>query len=271
MAPLKYSHALVCRLPGSFRNLAEDIDLEKAKQQHEAYVRTLRDLGIDVVEMPPDEALPHCVYIEDTAVVCNGIALIAKPKDENRIKEVEVVRAILKKELELPIVDIPDEKALLEGGDVLFTGQEFFVGISDYTNEAGARALAGAFPEFPCAPIKVPEKKHLKALVSIAAPEVLCISSSKASQDVIKRIEREATFSYQTFTVPEEEAGNVLFINGTLVHRAPEEIPLSAKVFSERLDYARKNIAVSDLCKIPSSHLSSCCLLLRRSKHIRAL
>lgn len=52
-------------------------------------------------------------------------------------------------------MDIADPKAKLEGGDVLFTGKEFFVGISDFTNEAGARAVAHAFPEFPCVPIKV--------------------------------------------------------------------------------------------------------------------
>lgn len=52
-------------------------------------------------------------------------------------------------------MDIADPKAKLEGGDVLFTGKEFFVGISDFTNEAGARAVASAFPEFPCVPIRV--------------------------------------------------------------------------------------------------------------------
>lgn len=35
------------------------------------------------------------------------------------------------------------------------TGREFFVGLSHFTNEAGARAVAAAFPEYPCVPIKV--------------------------------------------------------------------------------------------------------------------
>jgi hypothetical protein len=34
-------------------------------------------------------------------------------------------------------------------------GREFFVGISKWTNEAGAKAVASAFPEYPCVPIKV--------------------------------------------------------------------------------------------------------------------
>lgn len=69
--------------------------------------------------------------------------------------QVENVRAILRKELDLALVEIADPKAKLEGGDVLFTGKEFFVGISEFTNEAGATAVARAFPEFPVCPIKV--------------------------------------------------------------------------------------------------------------------
>lgn len=37
----------------------------------------------------------------------------------------------------------------------LFPGSEFFVGISNFTNEGGAKAVAAAFPEYPCVPIKV--------------------------------------------------------------------------------------------------------------------
>lgn len=48
----------------------------------------LRELGLDVVELPPDESLPECAFVEDTAVVCNGIALITRPGAPNRAKEV---------------------------------------------------------------------------------------------------------------------------------------------------------------------------------------
>jgi len=34
-------------------------------------------------------------------------------------------------------------------------GRELFVGISNFTNEAGALFMANAFPEFPCSPVKV--------------------------------------------------------------------------------------------------------------------
>lgn len=61
-------------------------------------------------------------------------------------------------------------------------------------------------------------------------PEVLCVSNSPDSQEILKRIEREATYSYQTLTLSEEKAANVLYINGTIVHRSAEEIPVSHQV-----------------------------------------
>lgn len=87
MATLRYTHAIVCRLPQSLKSCKE-INLDEAKKQHECYVRLLRELGLDVIELPPDEALPECVFVEDTAVVCNGTALITRPGNPQRAKEV---------------------------------------------------------------------------------------------------------------------------------------------------------------------------------------
>lgn len=87
MASLRYTHAVVCRIPLSLRTRGE-IELEEAKKQHETYVRLLREIGLDVIELPPDEKLPECVFVEDTAVICNGIALITRPGAPQRAKEV---------------------------------------------------------------------------------------------------------------------------------------------------------------------------------------
>ena len=78
---------------------------------------------MDVIELPPDENLPESPFVEDTAVICNGIALITRPGEPHRKDEVESIRAVLKKELDIPIVEIADVNARLDGGDVLFTGE----------------------------------------------------------------------------------------------------------------------------------------------------
>lgn len=181
-----------------------------------------------MIELPPDEQCPECTFVEDTAVVLNGIALITRPGAPGRAKEAENIRTVFKKELDIPIVEIADPNAKLDGGDVLFTGKEFFVGLSSWTNEAGAKAVAAAFPEYPCVPIKVTEQHHLKYYISMAGPELLCVSNTKESQEILRRIEREATFSYQKLTISEADAANVLYINGTLIHRAVQDCPISA-------------------------------------------
>ncbi|GAB0093458.1 N(G),N(G)-dimethylarginine dimethylaminohydrolase 1 [Sergentomyia squamirostris] len=269
MASSRFTHAIVCRIPLSLRTRGE-IDLEEAKRQHELYVNLLREQGLDVIELPADENLPECAFVEDTAIVCNGIALITRPGDPKRVQEVESIRAVLKKELDLPLVEIADPNAKLDGGDVLFTGKEFFVGLSKWTNEAGAKAVAAAFPEYPCVPIKVTEHHHLKYFVSMGAPDLLVVCNTKESQEILKRIEREASFTYQTLTLSEEKAANVLYVNGTFIHRSIEEIPVSHQILSEKIDIPRQVLNISELGKF-STGLTSCCLLVRRTKYIRNL
>lgn len=46
-----------------------------------------------------------------------------KRNNDMHYLQVEYMRAILKNELELPVIEISDESATLDGGDVLFTGE----------------------------------------------------------------------------------------------------------------------------------------------------
>lgn len=83
----RYTHAILCRIPQSLRTIG-DVNIDEARKQHLALAQLLRELDIDVVEMPPDENSPLCVFVEDIALVCNGIALIARPSEPTRLKEV---------------------------------------------------------------------------------------------------------------------------------------------------------------------------------------
>lgn len=107
-AAFRYTHAVVCRIPTSLKNRG-NIDLDDAKKQHENFVRLLRELGLDVIELPPDEGLPDCVFVEDTAVVCNGTALITRPGAAHRSKEVGISYIVFLKivlTMRLPVATI---------------------------------------------------------------------------------------------------------------------------------------------------------------------
>lgn len=91
----KFTHAVVRGIPTSLAKEALrtdqlDVDLEKAQKEHEVYVEVLREkLGLQVVQLPADESLPDCVFVEDAAVVCGDTALITRPGAQSRRNEVK--------------------------------------------------------------------------------------------------------------------------------------------------------------------------------------
>ena len=52
------------------------IDVGRALAQHQAYRDVLRGVGIQVVELHPDPAQPDGIFVEDTAVVLDELAVI---------------------------------------------------------------------------------------------------------------------------------------------------------------------------------------------------
>ncbi|XP_062308375.1 N(G),N(G)-dimethylarginine dimethylaminohydrolase 1 isoform X2 [Osmerus eperlanus] len=190
-----FTHAVVRAIPSSLAKEALrtnnlDVDLAKAQLEHEVYVNVLKQkLGLEVIELPADESLPDCVFVEDAAVVCGDTALITRPGAESRRKETEAMRQALK-QLDLNIVEMTDENATLDGGDVLFTGREFFVGLSKRTNQKGAEILADAFKDYAVSTVPVLGGLHLKSFCSMGGPGLIVIGSSEPAQKTLKVFEK---------------------------------------------------------------------------------
>lgn len=80
--------------------------------------------------------------------------------------------------------------------------------------------------------LQVPNGTRLKHHITVAGPDLLSVGSGDGATEVLHRIQREASFQeYMKITVPEDCAANVLYINGTLVHRSEQEAPQSYQVF----------------------------------------
>lgn len=110
------------------------IDLQKAVRDHEHYVKEVKKLVPNTVQIAPDEEFPDMVFVEDPAVVHGGKALITKMNQPTRTNEVRLMRPVLE-EMGLEIIEVDDPEAAIDGGDVLFTGREFLVGLSRRTNK----------------------------------------------------------------------------------------------------------------------------------------
>ena len=143
----------------------EPFDLDRAVAQHKAYADLLRSLGLEVVEIPADPALPDCSFVEDVAVVLDEVALLAMPGAPSRRGEIAAAEEALARFRPLARTPLP---ATLEGGDVLRVGRRLFVGRSPRTNEAGiARLAAVAEPlGYRVLPVTVTGCLHLKSAVT---------------------------------------------------------------------------------------------------------
>ena len=114
------------------------IDLQKAIRDHEVYVREVTKLVPNTVQITADDRFPDLVFVEDPAVVLDGKALITKMRPASRAGEVELIRPVLEG-MGLDILEIDDPEATIDGGDVMFTGREFLVGVSKRTNAVSNR------------------------------------------------------------------------------------------------------------------------------------
>jgi dimethylargininase len=138
------------------------IDYGRAVRQHEDYCRLLRQCGAAVRTLDVNRALPDSVFIEDTAVVLDEVAVLASMGAPSRRAEPAGVEPELRKYREVRRVEAP---ATLEGGDVLRVGRRLLVGLSSRTNAAGLGALQAVAGRFGYAVTAVPVRRclHLKS------------------------------------------------------------------------------------------------------------
>jgi dimethylargininase len=153
-----HSYERCIRRPGSF----EPIDVELAREQHGRYCDALESLGLIVTRVEPDDRYPDCCFVEDPAVVVGDQAVLLNVGAPSRIGETEGLRDPLRIHRQILEMAPP---ATLDGGDVLFTGDTFFVGISERSNRAGFEMFERVANEngYDAVPVPLRNALHLKS------------------------------------------------------------------------------------------------------------
>ena len=111
----------------------QPIDLAYARAEHAGYCAALRGAGLEVVVLPALDALPDAVFVEDTAVVVDELAVLATPGVPSRAAESEEIVSTLAVYRSVHRLATPG--GTLEGGDVLRLGRTLYVGRSTRTND----------------------------------------------------------------------------------------------------------------------------------------
>jgi len=147
----------------------EPIDYARAVREHAAYEDCLRRLDCHVQRLPELPDHPDSVFVEDTAVVFDRVAVVTRPGAVSRRGEVPSVMAALERHRPLAYIQPP---GTLDGGDVLVTPGVVFVGVSGRTNSEGASQLATILAPhgFQVVPLPVTGCLHLKSAVTALPP-----------------------------------------------------------------------------------------------------
>lgn len=197
------------------------------------------------------------------------IEFVLKIKPESALT-VEMKQTL--KDLGLKIVEMTDENATLDGGDVLFTGREFFVGLSKRTNQRGAEILADVFKDYAVSTVPVLHGLHLKSFCSMGGPGLIIIGSSEPAQKALKIMQQMSDHRYDKLTVPDDLAANCIYMNlpskgHVLLHCTPEEFPESAKVFEKLKDHMLIPVSNAEKANIDGA-LTCCSVLINKKANI---
>ena len=185
------------------------IDLARARSQHAEYEAALRRAGVTVVPLPEEPELPDSVFVEDTAVVLDGIAVVTRPGAESRRPEVESVATELARHLPIARIEAP---GTVDGGDVLVAGRVVFAGVGDRTNAEGFRQLAAIAAAHGYEARSVPIGKCLHLKTAVTALDDRTLLANPEWIDVAAL----APFRIVEVDPAEPFAANVLRANGVL-------------------------------------------------------
>lgn len=210
-----FTHAIV-RKPGP--NFAEGIttadlgipDYAAVLTQHTAYVATLQQLGITVIELEPLPSHPDAHFVEDTAVIVPEVAVIANMGAAARQGEEQAMAPVLAAYRPLVHIDLP---GTFDGGDVLVVENHCMIGISERTNESGAHQLGEALASYGYRwdAIPVGAGLHFKSSVNYVGKNTLLIDAAF--------VEHPAFAGYDKLVIEPDEvyAANTLWINDHLL------------------------------------------------------
>jgi dimethylargininase len=196
------SEGLVSQLPRA------PVDVDLAQRQWERYVDALRAEGWETIEVPPADDCPDAVFVEDTVVVYDDLAVICRPGADQRKPETAGTEATLAA-LGYRIASI-EEPGTLDGGDVLKRGGVVWVGRSGRTNASGVEQLSTLLRPLGAQVVEVPVAQvlHLKSAVT-ALPDGTVIGFEPLVGD--------RTLWPSFLPVPEAAGAHVVVLDGSTV------------------------------------------------------
>lgn len=138
----------------------------------------LREVGCEVRQLPEQPDWPDSVFVEDTAIVLDEVAVSTRPGALSRRAEVASVADALAEFREVLTTEAP---ATLDGGDVLRLGKRLYVGASSRSNRGGIAQLGGLLAPFGyrVEGVAIEGCLHLKSAVTQVTDDLLLVNAER--------------------------------------------------------------------------------------------
>ena len=217
----------------------QEIDVAKAIEQHRGYEERLTRLGVRVMRLPAEPNLPDSVFVEDTAIALDELAVITRPGAISRQAETESVADALSEFRPLKFIQPP---ATIEGGDVMRVDRTLYAGLSARTNREGISQLREIVEPhgYRVETIETTGCLHLKTGCAYLGHQTILANRNW--------IDVQPLAGFDLIDVPEDEpwAANTLTIGGAVL--TPVGFPKTHALIEER-GFKTRTIDISELRK----------------------
>ncbi|ETP70160.1 dimethylarginine dimethylaminohydrolase family protein [Planococcus glaciei] len=198
----------------------ENIDTEKATQQHKQFVKALQENGVAVELLQPSEQFPEQVFTRDIGFTVDDTVFIGEMASSIRQGEEAELEKWLKSQ-QIRFESLGCNR--VEGGDVIIDHDTLYVGISSRTSKTAIQELQEKLPRFNVVPISFDEKYlHLDCVFNILSPTEALIFPEALDAETIKMLAKR----YTLLKVNAEEqfalGTNVLSIGNRRVFSQPQ-------------------------------------------------
>jgi dimethylargininase len=215
------------------------IDFDAALQQHRDYCAALTRMGVSVRQLSGNSQYPDSVFIEDTAILLDEIAILTSMGTQSRAGESAHIAAELAEVRDLRFIRKP---ATLEGGDVLRIGRTLLVGLTSRTNADGIAQLTELLRPFgyTVVPVRVDGSLHLKTACTALPDGSLLVNPDWVHVDDLSQ--------FRCWVVPENEpwAANTLPVHEFIM--LPQQHVATADLLGE-MGFAIQPVDISEFAK----------------------
>lgn len=216
-------------------------DYKKALVQHSAYIAVLKNCGVDVTVLEANEQFPDSCFVEDVALLTSECAIITNPGAASRKGEIVGIKKVLPQfysnieEIQAP--------GTIEAGDIMMVGSHFYIGLSQRTNQEGARQMIQILElyGFSGSVVELEKVLHLKTGLAYLEHNNLAACGEFVSKKEFQKyhiLEIDADESY---------AANCIWVNDWVL--IPAGFPKAKKTI-ENTGYKTLEIDVSEFQKL---------------------